>query len=99
MSTHDLDNIPGQPVPWWMKALIIIDVLPVLPVIFRILGAVPEGTPQTLVYLYPVYVVVAAVCAWMCCSKRPEVTYIILVLMALTHAAMLMLPQLETYGY
>ena len=46
---------------------------------------------MTFLRFYPVYVLAAGICAWLSYGRRPEVTWIILVLLILTHAAMWLL--------
>ena len=73
--------------PWWFTAL-----LAVLAVVMFILG--PEAA-QALAsgsgisagagsWLYPAYVVIAGVCAWMCYPTRRSLAWILVALMALS---------------
>lgn len=84
--------------PLWMMALIIIVAVVPLPALPQLVAACPAGGPEiTFLRFYPLYIVVAAVCAWLSYARRPEVTWIIIVLMLMTHAAMWLLvdPVLE----
>lgn len=76
-----------------MKKLIII--IAALPVVAfpALLSQAPagDGTVDLFLWFYPLYVVASAVCAWICRDKRPEVMWILVVLMLLTHAAMWLL--------
>lgn len=47
-----------------------------------------DAATMWLVRLYPAYVLVAAVCAWICWSQRRAVAAVLVALMLLTHAAM-----------
>ena len=38
--------------------------------------------------MYPVYVILSCACEWKAWGRRPEVTWILMVVMLLTHAAM-----------
>lgn len=78
---------PGNPVPAWMKALIVVLSLPVLAFPMLLAGDASEGLPRLLVWLYPAYVLGSAVCAWICYGRRPEVTWILLGLMVLSHVS------------
>ncbi len=83
-----MSGLPSQPLPWYVKGLICLLVLPVFgfPVLLSDLPA--DNTARILTWFYPAYVIGAAVCAWMCYGRRPELTWILLVLMLMTHAAM-----------
>lgn len=50
-----------------------------------------DRTVEIFVWAYPVYVVLAAVCAWYCRPQRKELAWIILALLALTHIAIWLL--------
>lgn len=85
------DIEPRNPLPWWMKLIIVVSSLPVL-ALPRLISSCPPGAPEeTFLRFYPVYVAVAALCAWLSYGRRPELTWIIVVLMWLTHGAMWML--------
>lgn len=76
-------------VPLWMLLLIIIAALPV--VLFpAMLSASPEDDSGIVAYLwlYPAYVAAAGILAWQCYGRRSEMTWILLILMILTHVAM-----------
>lgn len=82
------DDMPPQKRPLWIKLLIVLCSLPVL-AYPALLAKSPAGGPvETFLWFYPVYVVVAAVCAWLCWPSRRETSWILLILMLLTHAAM-----------
>lgn len=73
---------------WWVKAIIILVSLPVLAWPTLLSRCSTDSVARTFVWLYPAYVIAAAVCAWICRRRRPEITWIIVFLMILTHAAM-----------
>ncbi|MBD5234421.1 MAG: hypothetical protein HDS65_09650 [Bacteroidales bacterium] len=74
-----------------IKAAIIIAALPVL-AYPALLSAAPEsGSVEIFLMLYPVYVLVATICAWICRERRPEISWILVIIMLLTHAAMWLL--------
>ncbi len=81
--------------PLWLVIVTVIAMLPVLA--FPMLLDGPAGNQETkaLLWLYPLYVLVSGVCAVICYHQRPEVTWILLILMILSHAAMWIL----YYGY
>lgn len=76
-------------VPAWIVAVIIIAALPVLafPAMLSVSSAV-AGADRYYLWLYPAYVVASALLAWQCYGRRTEMTWIIIVLMLLTHVAM-----------
>ncbi|MCM1067759.1 MAG: hypothetical protein NC418_09340 [Muribaculaceae bacterium] len=75
--------------PIWIKALIIIAALPVL-AYPALLAECPADVAdmKPFLWFYPIYVVVSTVCAWAAWRRRPEVTWILIAVMLLTHAAM-----------
>lgn len=82
------DDIPQQPVPLWVKVLIVLTALPVLDLPWLWAGDPVTDTGKVLLWLYPAYVVVSAVCEWLAYRRRPEVTWILMLLLVLAHAAM-----------
>lgn len=80
------DNRRG--VPPKVTILIIVFMLPVL-AFPTLLSLTPAGSAaRTFVWFYPVYVIAAGICARICYPERRDVMWILLVLMALSHAAM-----------
>lgn len=76
-------------VPVWMLIIIIVAALPVLafPTMLNLAAGEISGY-KVLVWLYPFYVIVSAWLAWQCYGRRTEMTWILIVLMILSHAAM-----------
>lgn len=79
-------------VPVWMVCIIILVALPVtaFPVMLSA-ASQSAGDNKAFLWLYPAYVVAAAILAYQCYGRRTEMTWIILGLMVLTHLAMWML--------
>lgn len=77
-------------VPLWMTVLIAVDMLPglALPAMLAALPAQPDDSVQLFLWLYPLYIIATGVIAWQCYSRRTIMTWILLMLMLLTHAAM-----------
>lgn len=73
----------------WFRLLVIVLALPLAGYPALLSGA-DDADPalSTLVWLYPAYVVCAAVCAWMCYPRRKDVAWILLALMLLTQIGM-----------
>lgn len=74
--------------PWWVTAIIVLAMMPalVLPVAAH---HVPEsGTPRYLLWFYPAYVIATGVCAYITYPGRSYLTWILLVLLLMSHAAM-----------
>lgn len=79
-------------VPAWMLAIIIIVALPVLAFPAMLSQATGiEGGTRYFLWLYPAYVVAASLLAWQCYGRRSEMSWIIIVLIILTHIAMWLL--------
>lgn len=76
-------------VPVWMLIIIIVAALPVLafPTMLS-LSAADISEYRILVWFYPFYVIVSAWLAWQCYGRRTEMTWILIILMILSHAAM-----------
>lgn len=83
-----LDEIPKLPMPWWVKVLIIVCCVPVLAFPKLMELCPPHSSAETFLWLYPFYVIICAVCAWLCWGRRHELTWVLLALMVLTHGAM-----------
>lgn len=76
------------PVPLWVKIVIVLAALPVLCAPLLSAGVSPEGEALWLMRLYPAAIVLAAVCAWRAYPQRPELSWILIILMLLIHASM-----------
>lgn len=82
------DKFPSNPLPLWMKLLIIAAALPLL-AFPKLMGlCAPESTAEILLWLYPGCILLYAVLEWRCWAQRPELTWILLVVELLTHGAM-----------
>ena len=77
-----------RPVPLWVTIVIIICMLPVFsfPGLLASCPAADTGA-RTILWCYPFYVIVAAWLAWASWSERPYITWILLILMLLSHAS------------
>lgn len=83
---------PNLKTPGWMTAIIIVAAMPVfqMPLLLaRIAG--DDSQSRIFTYVYPIYVVAAAWLAWCSYPERPVLSWILVVLMLLTHAAMWLL--------
>lgn len=81
----------SEPVPLWLKIVIIVSCVPVLS-FFKLLSICPPGAEsRTLLWLYPFYVIATGICAWMCAGSRRTLTWCLLALLILTHAAIWLL--------
>lgn len=83
-----LEDIPRNPLPLWMKIVIIVAALPALAYPWMLSKAPEDGNVELWMWMYPVYVVLSCVCEWKAWGRRPEVTWILIFVMLLTHAAM-----------
>lgn len=72
--------------PWWMTALIILITVPLLAYPMALSTLPADHEAKTLIWLYPAYVIAAGICAWISYPRRPEITWILIVLMILSHA-------------
>lgn len=83
-----IDELPENPLPLWMKIVIVACGLPVL-AFPALLNRCPEGsTAEIFLWIYPFYTLLACVLAWRCWGRRPELTWVLLLVLLLTHAAM-----------
>lgn len=82
------DQIPENPLPVWMKILIIVAALPVL-AFFKLMELCPPHSQAMLfLWLYPFFTLLCAVLEWRAWGRRPELTWILLFVEILTHGAM-----------
>ena len=85
-------------VPGWMILIIVLVALPViaLPIVLSHSGEIAEGN-KLYMWLYPAYVLATAILAYQCYGRRTEMTWILLALMLLTHAAIWVLAKGDCY--
>ena len=77
--------------PLWFKILVVLMMVP-LAIFPSYMASMPaDGEARLLVWLYPAYVIATGICAWVSYPRRPDVAWILLVLLALSHAAMYVL--------
>ncbi len=81
----------GNGMPMWIRCLIIVSALPVLALPWLWAGNPDSDTGKVLLWLYPAYVVLSTVCAYKAWRNTPELTWILIVLLLLTHGAMYIL--------
>lgn len=90
-SNYDTDDRrPMSPrVPWWMYVVIVLCMAPGLCFPWAI-SLASEGGPvvKALVWLYPAYVLLSGLLAWLCYGRRTVLTWIVLILLVLSHAGM-----------
>lgn len=75
-------------VPRWVDTLIVVCMLPAFSFPY-LLSLIPPGAAEgtvTMLWIYPFYVLVAGLLARMCWTTRSYMTWILLILMLLTHA-------------
>lgn len=77
----------NRPIPVWIRIIIIFCILPVLSFPSLIAMTQSDTASRTLVWLYPFYVIASGICAWICYGQRREMTWILIVLMLLSHVA------------
>ena len=83
-----MTTTPTSRVPWWFKAIVIALMLP-LALYPSALSQLPAGTDiGWIARLYPAYAAVSGICAWIVYRQRPEVAWILVALLALSHAGM-----------
>lgn len=74
--------------PWWVITLIIIAMLPGLAFPQLLAATEPATQARVFVWLYPIYLLAAGRLAYICFQQRQTVTWMILILMLMTHAAL-----------
>lgn len=85
------DNHSQDKAPIWINILIIVCMLPLLAFPTMLTMTLPDSPARTFAWFYPFYVIASGVCARICWPQRRDLTWILLVLMILSHAAMWML--------
>lgn len=82
-------DIPRNPTPLWVKIVIIVAMLPVLSFPWMLAVSRSSGAEvDAFLWFYPFYVLAAGICAWVVYGRRPELTWILVGLLLLTHAGM-----------
>lgn len=79
--------------PWWVTAIIIVAMVPAFVLPLSASGLPQEDTPRYLLWFYPAYVIASGVCAYLSYPERSYLTWILLVLLLMSHAAMALLLQ------
>lgn len=77
-------------VPVWFILIILLAALPVVLFPAMLVGTHDSGD-RVFVWLFPAYVVIAGVCAYLSYRQRPWVAWILVALMFMTDAAMWLL--------
>ncbi len=77
--------------PWWVTAIIILAMTPALVLPLSASDMPDAGTPRYLLWFYPAYVIATGVCAYLTYPSRSYLTWILLVLLLMSHAAMYLL--------
>lgn len=84
-------NAPSRRVPMWVTLLIIFLSLPVFAFPKMLANCPADPGRRTLLWIFPFYVVLSAVLAWISYATRPYVTWILMLLMVLSEYAAWML--------
>lgn len=61
-------------------------------------SATLSGADKYYLWIYPAYILAASFLAWQCYGRRTEMTWIIIILMLLTHVAMWALPEIYSFA-
>lgn len=80
-----------QRAPWWFVVLLLIVALPTMAFIPQAVHIVSEAEwlgSSYVGWIYPLYVVLSALLAWICYPERRTVAWILLALMALVDLAL-----------
>lgn len=74
--------------PRWFKAIIIVLMLPLA--LYPVLMSRMSETDQSvwLLRLYPVYVIASGICAWIEYRQRPDVAWVLVALLLMSHIGM-----------
>ncbi|MDE5942245.1 MAG: hypothetical protein K2H14_09055 [Muribaculaceae bacterium] len=87
--TDRMSDISGgnRRVPWWMWAVILLCMAPGLVFPFTV-SLLTDANPlvRALTWFYPAYVIVSGLLAWQCYGRRTVMSWIVLVLLVLSHA-------------
>lgn len=84
-----MSDIKNLGTPKWMTVVIILAALPVFS--FPVLLQLCPSDLKAMVWVYPIYVVVGAWLAWQCYGQRRALSWILVVLMLMSHAAIWMM--------
>lgn len=75
----------------WATAIAVIICLPIISMPWLIAQCQPDSFNEKLLWAYPFAVICGAYCAWKSMPDRPEVFWILIAVIALTHAAVWLL--------
>ena len=78
-------------VPIWLTILIVICSLPVVMLPYLLSQASAEGGIKTFLWIYPIYTIASAYLAYQSYANRREMTWILLIIMILTHLSIFLL--------
>ena len=86
-ATNESGNTKLPRVPWWMWVILIVCMLPGISYPW-IISSIQNPNPivRGLMWFYPAYVLMSGFLAWQCYGRRTVMTWIILVLLLLSHA-------------
>lgn len=74
--------------PRWSAWVAVAVCLPLVSMPWLISDSAPDRSTEVMLWLYPLVVVLGAFCAWKSMPERPEVFWILILVIALVHAAM-----------
>lgn len=86
-----IDELPENPMPAWVKILIVVLALPVLAFPWLLSLCPEDSSAETFLWLYPAYVLLSAWLEWKIWPGRAALAYVLMGLMVLTHGAMILL--------
>ena len=74
-------------VPWWMWIVLLVSMAPGLGYTAMLsMMASPSPVVRGLMWLYPAYELISGFLAWQCYGRRTVMSWIIIVLLLLSHA-------------
>lgn len=74
-------------IPAWVKAVVVVSALPLLGYPWLLSSAPDGGTFETLLYLYPVFVLLACYCALRAWPERNIESVVVLIVLWMSHIA------------
>lgn len=74
--------------PRWSAWVAVAVCLPLVSMPWLISDSAPDRSTEVMLWLYPLVVVLGTFCAWKSMPERPEVFWILILVIALVHAAM-----------
>ena len=77
--------------PWWFTLIVILAVIVPCVIPWAMTFDIEDGTLRMLIKLFPAYLILSGVCAWLAYPQRQTLSWILIALMLLSSASLFLL--------